>query len=107
MWFSFEAEALALPPEWIAHPKDLIPLAETNTAARKREQTEVLKKLEQEKAELEQEKRLCLKKEDFVRVKELMPLIDAVQQKIEEVKKPPAKPKDRKAQLRARVKGKS
>ncbi len=84
LWFSFEAEAKALPPEWIAHPKDLIPLVETNSAARERERTARLKELERQLAALHTESRLALKKEDFVRVKELAPLIAVAQKKIDD-----------------------
>ncbi len=94
LWFSFEAEAHALPPEWLAHPKDLIPLAETNTAVRRKEHTAKLKLLEQEVLALETENRLCLKKGDFVRVKELRPLIAAAQQRMLDFKaKAPAPPR--------------
>lgn len=84
LWFSFEAEAQALPPEWIAHPKDLIPLVETDSAARERERTARLKKLEAQLADLKTENRLALKKEDFVRVKELKPLMEVAQKKIDD-----------------------
>lgn len=84
LWFSFEAEAQALPEEWIAHPKDLIPLVETNSAARERERTAKLKQLEKDLAQLQTEHRLCLKKEDFVRVKELSAMIETAQKRVDD-----------------------
>ena len=88
-----------MPKEWLAHPKDLIPLAETNSAARKRELTDKLKQLSEQISALETEKRLALKKEDFVKVKEIMPQIEQLQQTMEELKKPELR-KGRRARTR-------
>ena len=101
LWFSFEAEALTLPPEWVAHPKDLIPLTEPNSAQREKERTLKLRKLEKELNALTTEHRLALKKQDFVRVKELQPIIEAAQKKIDDFRKASPSPKNKLAAKRS------